>query len=54
MDFEELRSKLIDYYGGAIMAGYEVAMLNVVEIESATEEELLEIALEFGWDIATS
>ena len=51
IDFEKLRSDLINYFGTAMMNGFGMAVMDLTRVERATEEELIEIALECGFDL---
>lgn len=42
-DYEKLRRDLIDYYGTA-SEYYHVAIIDVIVVESASDEELISIA----------
>jgi hypothetical protein len=44
IDFEKLRNDLKDYYGTAIFNGLPMAMVNVNQVEQASNEELIVIA----------
>lgn len=48
IDVDALRSYLADYYGTAMMAGFSTALLDMSEIEGATEKELCRIAERLG------
>lgn len=48
MNTEELRQKLLDYVGTAAFSGMSAAFGDVLEIENADYEELLEIAERLG------
>ena len=50
IDFEKLREDLIDYFGTA-MGTFPIAAMNVAEVESATERELLRIATQNGFNL---
>ena len=50
IDVDALRSYLLDLCGTAAFAGFEAALVDVVEVERAGGEELLEIALRLGVD----
>ena len=52
IDFETLRSSLHDLCGTAAFVGYGAALVDVAEVESASGEELLAIALRLGVDPA--
>lgn len=51
IDYESLRKDLIDYFGSA-MPIYPVAVMDVVKVENATEEELVELAIQNGFDLS--
>ena len=51
IDFEKLRSDLINYFGTAMMSGFGMAVMDLTRVERATDEELIEIALECGFDL---
>ena len=51
IDFEKLRSDLINYFGTAMMSGFGLAVMDLTRVERATDEELIEIALECGFDL---
>lgn len=48
---EQLRKDLIDYYGSAMFMGFGSAMINILDIEKATEEQLLIIAEREHFDL---
>ncbi|MBP1554925.1 MAG: hypothetical protein J6U30_02485 [Oscillospiraceae bacterium] len=47
-DTEELREKLTDYYGTAMMNGFPMAMADLKGLDSMDEEEIRELAEELG------
>jgi len=49
-DIERLRDDLIDYYGTASMI-YCVAMADLVRVQSASDSELIEIAINNGYNL---
>lgn len=51
IDFEKLREDLIDYFGTA-MGSFPIAVMNVAEVESASDRELLRIATQNGFDLS--
>ena len=51
IDIERLRRDLIDYFGAA-MTYYPVAVINLSEVESASSEELIDIAINNGFNLA--
>lgn len=50
IDFEELRNDLINYFGSAT-AYSEMAYMDVINIENASNDELLIIARKNGFNI---
>lgn len=52
IDVEELRLCLLDLCGTAAFAGFGSALMDVAEVERASGEGLLEIALRLGVDSA--
>lgn len=50
IDIERLRRDLIDYFGAAMMY-YPVAVINLSEVESASSEELIDIAINNGFNL---
>ena len=51
IDYERLRKDLIDYFGTAMTIAFPIAMLELLKIEHATNEELIKIAIEKGFDL---
>ena len=51
IDYESLRKDLIDYFGSA-MPLYPIAVMDVVKVECATESELVELAIQNGFDLS--
>ena len=49
-DEEALRDRLMDECGTAMFGGFPAALLDVADIESASGDELLEIAERLGVD----
>ena len=49
-DEEALRERLVDECGTAMFGGFPAALLDVADIESASGDELLEIAERLGVD----
>lgn len=49
-DEEALRERLMDECGTAMFGGFPAVLLDVADIESASGDELLEIAKRFGVD----
>ena len=52
MTYDELREKLIDYYGSASCI-FPMALISVAEIEAASNQELLEYAREAGFRLSS-
>ena len=50
VDEEALRERLIDECGTAMFGGFPAALLDVADIESASSDELLEMAERLGVD----
>ncbi len=44
IDYEKLRSDLLDYYGVAMNEFYPMAIMEVSKVEKASEQELIKIA----------
>ena len=51
IDYEKLREDLIDYFGSA-MPMFPVAVMDVIRIENASNDELVQIAHENGFDLS--
>lgn len=51
IDVDALRTYLLDYCGTAMMSGFPAALLDVVDIERASGEELCRIAEKLGVDL---
>lgn len=49
-DEEALRERLMDECGTAMFGGFPAALLDVADIESASSDELLEMAERLGVD----
>ena len=49
-DEEALRERLMDECGTAMFGGFPAALLDVADIESASSDELLEMAEHLGVD----
>lgn len=52
INYERLRRDLIDYFGTAMYNVSIAAMGDIEKIERASEEELIEIAQENGFNLA--
>ena len=51
INIDELRKDLLDYFGTASISASPVAMMNVIEIQKASEEQLVYIAIQNGFDL---
>ena len=51
IDFAKLRSDLIAYLGTAFYAGYGVAIVEISEVERASNEQLIELAQRYGFNL---
>ena len=51
IDYESLRRDLIDYFGSA-MPLVPIAVIDVVKVERAKEDELVELAIQNGFDLS--
>lgn len=45
---EELRQRLLDYYGTAMYSGFPMAMMDVIDVSTMSDEEVIEKARELG------
>jgi len=51
VDTDKLKKDLKEYFGTAMFGGSPLAMMDMVQVEGADENELLEIAKRNGFDI---
>lgn len=51
MDYERLREDLKNYFGTA-MQFYPVAVMDLVEVENASDEKLEQIAISCGFNLS--
>lgn len=51
IDTDKLRKDLKDYFGTAMFGGSPLAMMDMVQVEDASEDELVEIGKRNGFDI---
>ena len=51
IDIERLRSDLTDEFGAAANSGFPVAMVDVFDLDNATDEEVIAKALNMGYDL---
>ena len=52
IDFDNLRSDLLDYSGTAAFSVAPLAMADVARVENADEDELIEIVRECRFDLS--
>ncbi|MBO4432951.1 MAG: hypothetical protein J5852_05400 [Clostridia bacterium] len=52
IDYSKLRDDLTDYYGTAAFSGMPAALIDVVDIQSASNDSLLRRASENGFDLS--
>lgn len=46
IDIEKIRKYLIDYYGTAMLNASPAAMMDLIEVENATDELVLKLVLD--------
>ena len=51
INIEKLRNYLINYYGTAMSSGFPMAVIDLSDVESASDDELIEIANSLGIDL---
>lgn len=51
MYYERLREDLMDYYGTAMYSGSPMAMMELIDVDSATNSELLKLAKDAWFDL---
>ena len=51
IDYDILREDLINYFGTAMVTVFPAAMLDIDRVERATCDELIEIAIQNGFDL---
>lgn len=51
IDIDKLRNDLVDYFGTAMQYN-PVAMMELIKVENASDEELINIALKNGFDLS--
>ena len=47
-DIDELRERLIDYYGTAMYSGFPMAIIDLSRIENMSDEEIIREARKIG------
>lgn len=51
IDIEKLRNDLIEYFTSAMFIVSPVALVDLTEVENASDEELIQIALDNKFDL---
>ena len=51
IDYEKLRSELMDYFGTAMTSGFGMAVIDLTKVENTSHEELLSIAKQHNIEI---
>lgn len=51
INYEQLRADLIDYFGTAMIYGFGAALIDIEEIEQASNEKLIQIANHNGFNL---
>ena len=51
IDLSRLRSDLEDYYGTAVFSGMPMAVIELGQAQSASPQELVDMALRAGFDL---
>lgn len=51
IDIDKLREDLINYFGTAMASGFGMAVMDLSRVERASDEEVIKIALECGFDL---
>lgn len=51
IDYEKLRNDLIDYYGTASYNGFPMAIIELSNVENASYEELINIAIKNNFNL---
>lgn len=47
-DIEELKERIIDYYGTAMCNGFPMAMMDIARVENMSDEEVIKEARKIG------
>ena len=47
-DIQELKERIIDYYGTAMFNGFPMAMIYIAKIENMSNEEIMKEARKIG------
>jgi len=51
VDIDKMRADLMDYFGTAMTGGFPMAVVDLAKIETASAEEVVQIALKNGFDL---
>ena len=51
IDLERLRNDLLNYFGSAYGLGFSIVILDLSRVEKASEEELIQIAVQNGFNL---
>ena len=51
IDVDKLRDDMEDYYGTAMMNGFPMAVVELSEVESASDRDLVQKAVKEGFDL---
>lgn len=51
IDYEKLRSDLMDYFGAAMFSGLPMAIVDLSDVEIVSNNELIQIAKKNGFDL---
>lgn len=51
INYRELRQDLMDYFGTAVASGNPMAIIELSKVETATDQQLLQIAIKNGFDL---
>ncbi len=52
IDYEKLRSDLMDYFGSAMFSGLPMAIIDLSDVETASNDELIKIAKKNKFDLS--
>ena len=51
INIEKLRRDLIDYFGSASFNGFPIAAMELISVENASDEKLINIAINNNFDL---
>ncbi|MEQ8200130.1 MAG: hypothetical protein ABRQ24_01780 [Syntrophomonadaceae bacterium] len=51
MNYKQLREDLIEYYGSAMMGGSPMAVIELIDIEHASDRELIKLSKQAGFNL---